>query len=111
MELPSSVVVMIVEAPPAQRRLLRSEDPRPSVLPEHPDGAADGRCVLQVMVTDGFGARRLEFRSGRGLHHVQTVCSACEYYGSNAVWLLCFTFLQALTCCTTLPQPSVAVMA
>ena len=52
-------------APPPYRRLLHREDPRPSVLPERPNDAADGRRGRRVMATDGARAWQLDPQRGR----------------------------------------------
>ena len=68
-----TVVYSYLEASPPQRRLLRSEDPRQSVLPERPNDAADGRRGRRVMATDGTRAWQLNGRCRGDLHPVHTV--------------------------------------
>ena len=53
---------MIVEAPPAQRRLLHSEDPRAHGHLERPDGTTDGRQARWVMGTGRPRASQLDVR-------------------------------------------------
>ena len=56
-----------------QRRLLRSEDPRPFVLPERPNDAADGHRGRRVMAADGTCAWQLDGRCRGDPHPVHTV--------------------------------------
>ena len=72
----SKIVRMLcaaIEAPPPQRRLLRSEDPRPSVLPERPNDAADGPRGRRVMDTDGTRAWQLDGRFRGDPHPLHTI--------------------------------------
>ena len=62
-----------VEAAAAQRRPPRSEDPRPSVLPERPNDAADGRRGRRVLATVATQAWQLDGRCRGDPHPVHTV--------------------------------------
>ena len=62
-----------LEAPPSQRRLLHSEDPRPSVHLEHPEGVAAGRLGHDATPLGEFIVGQHEIRWSSDLHLVNVV--------------------------------------